>query len=40
VKDNKDGAKKLLLVGIACVIAYAEFGAIGLIAVGVIMMII
>ena len=33
-----DGGKKLLLVGIACVIAYAEFGAMGVLIVGVVLM--
>ena len=37
---KEGGGKKILLVGIACMIAYAEFGAVGLIAVGILMMLI
>lgn len=33
-----DGGKKLLLIGIACCIAYTEFGAMGVIIVGVVLM--
>ena len=33
-----DGGKKLLLVGIACIIAYAEFGAMGVLMVGIALM--
>lgn len=36
MKEN--GGKKLLLVGIACAIAYAEFGAMGVLIVGVVLM--
>lgn len=35
----KKGNNKLLLIGIACAIAYAEFGALGVLVVGAILMI-
>ncbi len=33
-----EGGKKLLLIGVACAIAYAEFGAMGVLIVGLVLM--